>query len=526
MNILEKLGLTKEQIDLLKNVSFADVHKAAIKRGAINVLDLFDSLPAFKPTESWASWRAFLAALYALPMSPSEQALYRACTGRERLPDAPAREAHVIVGRRGGKDRVASALAAFVAACKDYSPYLAPGQRGFLPVIAADRKQAREIMAYLDGLFSMPAFKPMVQSQTSEQIRLNNNVTIEIFTSSYRTARGYTLVSAICNEIAFWRNEQSKNPDEEIIKAIRPGMASIPGAVLFCCSSPYARKGVLWEAYQKHYGKDGDVLVWKASTTTMHPGNKQVEQEVARAYRDDPISAAAEYGAEFRKDVEAFVPMEVVDAAIKQGVFERPPEPGVTYCAFTDVSGGTSDSFTLAITHYEQGRVVLDAIREWTAPFEPDACVEEAAALLKSYGLRLVWGDRYGGEWPRERFRSHGIQYAPADNPKSHIYRDFLPLLSSGQVDLLDHPKCRTQLLGLDRRVSRGGHESIDHDPGGHDDVANAVAGACVWAATQRRERKDVPVVYESTAELRRAMLREQMNPNRKKRPVIDPYAR
>lgn len=525
MSILEKLGLTKQQIDLLRGVSFTDVHKAAIKRGAINILDLFDSLPAFKPTESWAAWRAFLAALYGLPLTQPELALYRACTGRTEPPTEPAREAHVIVGRRGGKDRVASALATFVAACRDYSPYLAPGQRGYLPVIAADRKQSREIMAYLDGLFSMPAFKPMVASQTSEQIRLTNNVTIEIFTSSYRTARGYTLIGAICNEIAFWRNEESKNPDEEIIKAIRPGMASIPGAILLCCSSPYSRRGVLWDAYQKHYGKDGDVLVWKASTVTMHPGNPQVEAEVKRAYRDDPISAAAEYGAEFRKDVEAFVPMEVVDAAISKGVFERAPDEGVTYCAFVDVSGGTSDAFGLGITHYDRGRVVLDCIREWTAPFEPDACVEEAAALLKSYRVRLVWGDRYGGEWPRERFRAHGVQYAPADNPKSNIYRDFLPLLSSGQVDLLDHPKLRQQLIGLDRRVSRGGHDSIDHQPGAHDDIANAVAGACVWAATQRRERAILPPKYENTAAERKAMLREMMAPRRRV-PSSDPFAR
>ena len=33
------------------------------------------------------------------------------------------------------------------------------------------------------------------------------------------------------------------------------------------------------------------------------------------------------------------------------------------------------------------------------------------------------------------------------------------------------------QLCGLERRVSRAGKDSIDHGPGGHDDLANSVAG-------------------------------------------------
>jgi hypothetical protein len=38
-----------------------------------------------------------------------------------------------------------------------------------------------------------------------------------------------------------------------------------------------------------------------------------------------------------------------------------------------------------------------------------------------------VVGDRYGGEWPRERFRKHGIDYRVSDKPRSDLYRDMLP---------------------------------------------------------------------------------------------------
>jgi hypothetical protein len=65
---------------------------------------------------------------------------------------------------------------------------------------------------------------------------------------------------------------------------------------------------------------------------------------------------------------------------------------------------------------------------------------------------------------------------------KSDIYRDLLPVLNSGRAQLLDHPRLVAQLCGLERRTARGGRESIDHAPGGHDDMANCVAGSLLPA--------------------------------------------
>ena len=71
----------------------------------------------------------------------------------------------------------------------------------------------------------------------------------------------------------------------------------------------------------------------------------------------------------------------------------------------------------------------------------------------------------------------------PADKPKSDLYASFLPLLNSGRVELLDHPRLHAQLLALERRTARGGRDSIDHPPNAHDDVINAAAGALLAAA-------------------------------------------
>jgi hypothetical protein len=154
----------------------------------------------------------------------------------------------------------------------------------------------------------------------------------------------------------------------------------------------------------------------------------------------------------------------------------------VTYVAFVDPSGGAADSMTLAIAHKQAGRIILDCVRERIPPFSPEDVVHEFAALLKPYRVAQVRGDRYAGEWPRDRFRASGITYAVADQPKSDLYRDLLPPLNSGQVELLDLPRLRAQLGGLERRTARGGRDTIDHAPHTHDDLVNAVAGALLLA--------------------------------------------
>ena len=286
----------------------------------------------------------------------------------------------------------------------------------------------------------------------------------------------------LTDETAFWRDENSTNPDSEIFLALRPGLATIPTSMLLNASSPYRKAGALREAAR--------VLVSRGTTLEMNPGLDPAIVE--EAYDDDPTAAAAEYGAEFRDDIASYVPREVVDGCIIPGRRELLPVMGARYAAFVDASGGTSDSMTLAIAHRQgdhmgQHRGVLDAVREIGSPFSPQAVVGEFCTLLASYHITEVTGDRYAGEWPREQFRHHGIAYRLSEQVKSDIYRDALPPLNSGKVELLDAPRLVSQFCGLERRTSRGGRDSIDHGPGAHDDIANAVAG--VLLAVRQHDR-------------------------------------
>jgi hypothetical protein len=203
---------------------------------------------------------------------------------------------------------------------------------------------------------------------------------------------------------------------------------------------------------------------------------------VEEAYADDPESAAAEYGGQFRTDISDFITRSVVEACTERGCYERLPArtAGLRYVAFVDAAGGSgSDSMTLAIACLH-GVPTLAAIREVRPPFQPDAVVGEFAALMKSYGISRAQSDKFAGDWPLQAFAKVGTKLEPSARPKSELYLELLPLLNGNRCALLDHQRLVSQLCGLERRTARSGKDSIDHGPtaNAHDDIANAVAGA------------------------------------------------
>ena len=376
-------------------------------------------------------------------------------------------------------------LTAYLAGCCDHRDVLGPSERGKVPLLAASTLQADQAFSFVAGIFRASRnLADLVEGSTSDTLSLATGIDVEVRPASFRTVRGITAVGAVCDEIAFWRSDDSANPDREILKALRPALATT-GGLLACISSPHAKRGELYATFRRHFGSQGDprILVAKAPSWTMNPSLSAAVVE--RAYADDPEAASAEYGVEFRGDLAVFVSRETLDAAIEVGVTVRAPLDGVTYFGLVDQSGGSSDSMTLAIAHAEGARIVLDFVGERKAPFAPSSVVEEFAAVLKQYRLSRVQGDRYAGEWPRVAFQAQGVTYEVAPLNRSELYLATLPLLNSGRVALLDNSRMTSQFLALERRTARSGKDSVDHPPGGHDDVANAVAGALTMACGQ-----------------------------------------
>lgn len=431
--------------------------------------------------ESWAAWRVLLIAAMGEKLTDDERKLFTKLTGREREPLERCEELAIVAGRRGGKSRAISTLAVYLAALCEH-PELVAGETGVCLIIAPDQRQAQITLDYAASCFeASDVMAQLIAHRTVDSLQLANGVSIEVRSSSWRRLRGPTYTAVLGEEIAFlYSDEFSSNADSAILDAVRPGLATT-GGPLILASSPYARRGVLWDTYRRHFGPQGDplILVAQGASRALNPTLSQ--KVVDRAMERDAASASAEYLAQFRTDIESFISREVIEAATVPGRHELPPLSGVFYQAFIDPSGGSSDSMTLAIGHADKaGCVVVDAIRERRPPFSPDDVVNEFAELAKSYGVNKVVGDHWGGEFVREPFRSHGIEYALAEKPKSDLYRDTLAVLNSGKVELLDNSRLAAQFVGLERRTARSGKDSIDHAPGAHDDVVNTVAGVIV----------------------------------------------
>jgi hypothetical protein len=317
-------------------------------------------------------------------------------------------------------------------------------------------------------------------------LELSNGVEIGVMTNSLRAVRGRTVAFVCLDEVAFYRSDDSANPDVETYNALKPGMATIPEAMLVGISSPYRKSGLLYSKWKSHYGRDDDgVLVIRAASQVLNPTLDQAI--VDEAMERDPAAARAEYFAEWRADISGFIDAELIEGCIERDVDRRPPRHGETYRGFVDVSGGRSDSAVLTIGHRCRDRIILDVIVERRAPYSPDSIAAEFAGTLKAYGLGTVTGDAYGAEWTTERFGAHGVIYQPSELNRSEIYLNFLPAATSGQVDLLDNRKMVSQFAQLERRTSRAGRDTIDHPSGGHDDVSNAVAGCITLLAVKKQ---------------------------------------
>jgi hypothetical protein len=376
-------------------------------------------------------------------------------------------------------------LATYIAVLCSH-PNLAPGETGVVLLIAADQRQAKILLDYIEGfLEASPILKQLIERRTADALELTNRVVVEVRAASFRRLRGLTALAVVADECAFWMADggDSSNPDSEIIQSVRPMLATTDG-MLIGVSSPYGRSGVLYETYRAQYGDAGDpaTLVAQAETRVL---NETVPQDfIEREYANDPIGAGAEYGALFRTNVAALLTSEAVRAVV-YAAHERPPEFQHYYVGFCDPSGGSNDAMTLAIAHREAKTSVLDGVREIMPPFSPESVVEEFSALCRKYQITRIEGDSYAGSWPIEQFSKRGIVYEHAARNRSAIYLDVVPLINAGLVSLLEHAKLERQLLSLERRVSRGGRDLVDHRRGAHDDLANAACGALLAAQEQ-----------------------------------------
>ena len=429
---------------------------------------------------TWQIWRTVLKAAFGLELNREEARAFASVAGSRAPPAQRVRELWAIIGRRGGKSRMAAAIACYVAL---FIPHkLAVGEIGTVLVIAASIDQAKTVFEYVKGfLEASPTLRKEIVNIKRNEIELKNGIVISVHSNSFRTVRGRTLVACIFDEVAFWKDETSAVPDQEMYRAILPSLATTNG-LLVGISTPYRKSGLLHERHRNYFGiNDDDVLVVQGSSKQFNPSLS--DKTIANQRLADPTSASSEWDAEFRSDMGSCYDNELVQQSIDHArPMELPPQGGYAwYQAFVDASGGVgNDAYTIAIGHKEDdGHFVIDLVRGTPAGqiFDPHEVTKEYAALCREYGIEAVTGDAYAAQWVAGAWQEQNIAYQKSDLPKSQIYLECIPLFSRGLLRLPDHAKLIKELCLLERHTHRSGKDSVDHPRNGHDDFANVCCG-------------------------------------------------
>ena len=141
-------------------------------------------------------------------------------------------------------------------------------------------------------------------------------VVIGCYPCTYDGVRGRTIITAVCDELAFWSDqEDAANPAEEVIAALRPGMATVRNPKLIKISTPFGKTGLLWKEYQQR--AELDFAVWRLSTQEMNPTIKTSFLDHERTRNEEQFRR--EYLAEFTDSISGWIGPEVLDSCVVRG---------------------------------------------------------------------------------------------------------------------------------------------------------------------------------------------------------------
>lgn len=450
---------------------------------AINDEDLF--LPFLGDDESWDGWKVILRAIYGLPIrSKKSKAFFKEATGRDAtlLPEEGFDQFLGLCGRRSGKSRITSVIAAYEACLGKRWKRCAKGEVPVVAVISPRKAQSKVIKNYIREIFEAPLLRDQIVDEQADGFSLMNKVRIRIVAGDGGVAiRGSTCLLIAADEICWHGLDEGvkvKN-DAELVRSCLPSLATTGGKFV-AISSPYMHKGWAYEECKRTLGNDeaDDLLCVKGPSRLFNPTLPQ--SVVDRALKRDPQGARSEYLGEFRDSVAAFIGKDLVERCVVETREEIEPVRGTKYTATVDMSGGLHDSACLMIGHKEDGVIIVDAIRHFPAPHEPQAVVRQMAKVCERYSCRKVTGDRYSGNWCSDAWRAVGIVYVPSDSDSSTAYLELLPQITTPDaLELLDHPVLIKELCDLERRTRSNGMKDLISHPsaaGYHDDAAVTLA--------------------------------------------------
>lgn len=203
----------------------------------------------------------------------------------------------------------------------------------------------------------------------------------------------------------------------------------------------------------------------------------------------------AEYGAEWTSSLSAFLPSELIDAAINHDRGPLPPLPNFQgrYYLSLDPARGGRDDYTACIIHFDGDRLVVDKWHEFKPSWQDGKKTQVAIAEVEDwilehhelYGFALVVLDQYNSQSTIQRLRGRlPIEELTKTAPtKTKAFSRLREIFNAQNIELYPHPKGIQQLKNLIVQYRPNGTWNVTGGTGAAvDDYALALAGAVLVA--------------------------------------------
>lgn len=400
---------------------------------------------------------------------------------------ADVRQLVARVGRRGGKSSSLSRLGVVEALHGHHD--VPPGDIGVVAIISTRRDEAAQrlgtVTQILDAL-GVP-YKPWGNGVMGVKLT-DRRVGFRVYAASVQGVSGFTAIFVICDEVAKWRDaDTGQNPATEVLKSVRPTMATMPHARIVLSSSPFSTLDAHYDAFE---AGDTDHQVTAYAPTWL--ANPTLTEDGTRGDEPDEGAWLREYKAVPQAEVEwSLLTQEQVDRAAEgRTLLVLPFDPTWRYCAAIDPATKTN-SWTLAVAGQSpDGRRHVVLAKDWTprrgSPLVPEDVLRQIRKLIAPYGLRSVVTDQHATEFLRAILRLMPVEDRISlieepwtQNTRRDGYEHLLVLAQSNRLGLPPDAQVKADLLGITKRITRSGvtYELVERN-GRHADYAPAIAHA------------------------------------------------
>ncbi|HEY1958610.1 MAG TPA: hypothetical protein VGH28_23490 [Polyangiaceae bacterium] len=417
--------------------------------------------------------------------------LARAMFGElEEIPSSMRAVVVAVCGARGGKSYVLCALRLLYLALTVPIDAMAPGEQACGLIVAPDLRLARQTIRYaLGAARSCVAIARRIRSITSDSFALAREdgriVTIECLPATRGGAalRGRTLVGAVLDEAAFFRDEDYSVNDAEVFRAIAPRV--VPEGQIVIASTPWAEGvGLLHTMFAENHGHPRTAIAAHAPTTLLR-SDERTRAMVERERDRDPDNAAREFDAEFMASgAGLFFDARAIDASAA-APDPHPNEAGIL--AVGADFGFKSDSSALAVVRLGVSGIVrivelVELRPRKGSPLVPSVVAKTFAEVMARHGATDVLSDSFAYEAMREHMQAAGARLIAAASgltAKIESYTRAKTMLNEGRVRLpSDNRRLIAQLKAVTSKPTSGGGLSISSPrraSGGHGDLVSAL---------------------------------------------------